>query len=100
MNWVIQLVTLAGVAYLIWRTRKMSEISDAVQLIKDDVVRIGAGVKSVLELLQQPNPDVTAAVEALKNADAGLDAAAEALEAALPAPTEPPPGSGSTEGPG
>ena len=67
----------------------MSELSDAVQSIKDDVVRIGDGVKRVLALLQQPTPDVAAAVEALKNADAGLDAAAEAMEAALP-PAEPP----------
>lgn len=66
----------------------MSELSDAVQSIKDDVVRIGDGVKKVLDLLQQPNPDVAAAVTALQEADAGLDAAAEAMEAALP--TEPP----------
>lgn len=80
----------------------MSELSDAVQSIKDDVARIGAGVKSVLGLLQQPNPDVSAAVEALKNADAGLDAAAEAMEAALPTPSspEPPPPGETGGGPG
>ena len=64
----------------------MSELSDAVQAIKDDVVRIGAGVKAVLELLKQPNPDVAAAVAALTEADAGLDAAADAMDAALTPP--------------
>lgn len=68
----------------------MSELSEAVQSIKDDVVRIGAGVKSVLGLLQQPTPDVAAAVEALKAADAGLDEAAQAMEnAPSPAPLPP-----------
>lgn len=67
--------------------KKMSELSDAVQSIKDDVVRIGDGVKAVLALLTQPNPDVTAAVEALKNADAGLDAAADAMEAVINPPS-------------
>lgn len=61
----------------------MSELSDAVQAIKDDVVRIGADVKAVLDKLQQPNPDVTGAVAALKEADAGLDAAADAMDAVL-----------------
>lgn len=74
----------------------MTELSDAVGAIKDDVVRIGNGVKDVLDLLTKPSPDVTAATAALKEADAGLDAAAEAMEAVLnppapedsPAPTE------------
>ena len=62
---------------------RMSELSDAVQSIKDDVTRIGDGVKAVLDKLQQPSPDVAGAVAALKEADAGLDAAADAMEAAL-----------------
>lgn len=70
---------------------KMSELSDAVQSIKDDVVRIDTGVKAVIAKLEQPNPDVANAVAALKEADAGLDAAATAMEAvlnpALPGPT-------------
>lgn len=70
---------------------QMSELADAVQSIKDDVVRIGDGVKSVLALLTQPNPDVTSAIAALKEADAGLDAAADSMDAVLnPTPTEPP----------
>lgn len=68
----------------------MSELSDAVQAIKDDVIRIGDGVKKVLDLLQQPTPDVAGAVAALTEADKGLDAAAEAMEAAVQAPAEPP----------
>lgn len=71
---------------------QMSELNDAVQSIKDDVVRIGSGVKGVLALLTQPTPDVTNAVAALKEADAGLDAAAEAMEAALNPPAAPPAG--------
>lgn len=66
----------------------MSELSDAVASIKDDVVRIGDGVKKVLDLLQQPSPDVAAAVAALKDADTGLDSAAAAMEAVIP--PEPP----------
>jgi hypothetical protein len=98
MNWILNTAILIGIALLIWRTRKMSELSDAVQSIKDDVVRIGAGVKAVLDLLQKPNPDVSAAIEALKNADAGLDAAADAMEAALPPATPPGDGGGQTGG--
>lgn len=65
----------------------MSELTDAVGSIKDDVVRISDDVKKVLDLLQQPNPDVASAVTALKEADAGLDAAAEAMEAVINPPT-------------
>ena len=68
----------------------MSEFTDAVQAIKDDVVRIGDGVKAVLAKLQEPNPDVVSATAALKEADAGLDAAAEAMEAVINPPTPAP----------
>lgn len=66
----------------------MSELSDAVGSIKDDVTRIGDGVKKVLDLLTQPNPDVTNAVAALKEADAGLDAAADAMDAVINPPAQ------------
>lgn len=69
--------------------KKMSELTDAVQSIKDDVVRIGSVVKAVLAKLQEPNPDVATATAALKEADAGLDAAAEAIEAVINPPTPP-----------
>lgn len=64
--------------------KQMSELSDAVAAVADDQKRIGADVKAVLGLLQQPNPDVAAAVTALKGIDGALDASAEALEAAAP----------------
>ena len=64
--------------------RIMSELNDAVQAVADDVTRIGTDVKAVLDLLSKPNPDVEAAVAKLKEIDAGLDAAAEAMEAVAP----------------
>lgn len=67
----------------------MSEFTDAVQAIKDDVVRIGAGVKAIIDKLQQPNPDVAAATAALKEADAGLNAVADSMDAALSPPAPP-----------
>lgn len=69
----------------------MSDLSTAVQTVADDQKRIATDVQAILALLQQPNPDVAAAVAGLQAVDAALDASAEALEAALPpAPVEPP----------
>jgi len=70
--------------------QKMSELTDAVQAVVDDVKRVGDGVDKVLALLTQPNPDVAAAVEQLKAVDAGFDSIAEKLEAVgtTPTPTE------------
>jgi methyl-accepting chemotaxis protein len=70
--------------------KKMSELSDAVQAVADDVTRIGDDVSQVLALLQQPNPDVAAAVEALKKIDADLDSTAESMENVVSPPAEPP----------
>lgn len=64
--------------------KQMSALSDAVQAVADDVTRIGDDVTKVIDLLQQPNPDVAAAVTALQAVDAGLDASAEKLEAVFP----------------
>ena len=68
---------------------QMSELSDAVQAVADDVTRIGDDVGKVLALLQQPNPDVAAAIEALKKVDADLDATAESMESVTNPPTPP-----------
>lgn len=62
----------------------MSDLSTAVAAIADDQKRIAADVKAVLDLLAQPNPDIAAAVAALKGVDEALDASAEALEKAAP----------------
>lgn len=68
---------------------KMSELSDAVAAIANDVTELQAAQKRVIDLLEQPNPDVAAAVEGLKAADAGFDAIRDALNAAgtTPEPT-------------
>ena len=68
---------------------KMSELTDAVQAVADDVTRIGDDVSKVLALLQQPNPDVAGAVAALKKIDSDLDATAESMESAINPPTPP-----------
>lgn len=60
----------------------MSELTDAVAAIGADVTDLQDSVQRVLDLLEQPNPDVAAAVEALRNADAGFDAIRESLDAA------------------
>lgn len=69
----------------------MSELSDAVAAIANDVTELQAAGQRIIGLLTQPNPDVTAAVEALKTADAGFDAIRDSLNAAgQPPPVEPP----------
>lgn len=65
---------------------KMSELSDAVAAIGNDVTELQAAGQRVIDLLTQPNPDVTAAVDALRTADAGFDAIRDALNAAGTAP--------------
>lgn len=60
----------------------MSELSDAVQAISNDVGELQTAVQRVLDLLNQPNPDVASAVAALQNADAGFDAIRDSLNAA------------------
>lgn len=67
----------------------MSDLSTAVQAVADDQKRIAADVQAILALLQQPNPDVAAAVAGLQAVDAALDASAEALEAVVPPATPP-----------
>ena len=68
--------------------RIMSELTDVTQAVADDMRRIGTDVKAVLDLLSKPNPDVAAVIATLKEVDAGLDAAADAMEAVIPpAPT-------------
>lgn len=62
--------------------KKMSELSDAVAAIGNDVGELQAAVQRVLDLLNQPNPDVAAAVAALQAADAGFDAIRDSLNAA------------------
>jgi len=70
--------------------KQMSELSDAVGAIANDVTELQTAVQRVLELLQQPDPDVAAAVASLQNADAAFDALRDSLNAAG--------GSGETEG--
>lgn len=60
----------------------MSELSIAVAKIGEDVGELQAAVQRVLDLLNQPNPDVAAAVAALQNADAAFDAIRDSLNAA------------------
>jgi hypothetical protein len=77
-------------AFLGWRGLKllketrnqMSELSDAVAEIANNVTELQSASQRVLDLLTQPNPDVQAAVTALRNADAGFDAIRDALNAA------------------
>lgn len=72
----IKLSTLKQVRCLV------SELSDAVAAIADDVTELQTAGQRVIDLLTQPNPDVAAAVEALKAADAGFDALRDSLNAA------------------
>ena len=61
---------------------KMSELSDAVAAITNDVTELQTAGQRVIDLLSQPNPDVAAAVDALKTADAGFDALRDSLNSA------------------
>lgn len=67
----------------------MSELNDAVAAIGNDVGELQTAVQAVLALLNQPNPDVAAAVAALQNADAAFDAIRDSLNAAVPTPPTP-----------
>lgn len=60
----------------------MSELLDAIQAVKDGQAKITDDVQQVLALLQQPNPDVAAAIEALQGISASQTAADAALDAA------------------
>lgn len=60
----------------------MSELTDAVTAISNDVGELQTAVQRVLGLLNQPNPDVVAAVAVLQNADAAFDAVRDSLNAA------------------
>ena len=77
---------------------KMSELSDAVAAIGNDVTELQAAGQRVIDLLTQPNPDVKAAVDALKTADAGFDAIRDSLNAAGTAPEPTPEPSPAPEG--
>ena len=70
--------------------QKMSELSNAVAAIANDVTELQAAVQRVIDLLSQPNPDVTAAVAALQAADASFDTLRDSLNAAG-TPVEPTP---------
>jgi len=74
--------------------KKMSELSDAVAEIGKNVGELQAASQRVIDLLTQPNPDVSAAIAALQNADAGFDAVTAALNAAgtIPEPEPEPEG--------
>ncbi len=67
--------------------KQMSELSDAVAAIANDVTELQGAVQRVLELLNQPDPDVASAVAALQNADAAFDALRDSLNAAGNPPT-------------
>lgn len=69
----------------------MSELSDAVAAIATDITELQTASQRVIDLLTQPNPDVSAAVAALQNADAAFDGIRDALNAAGTTP-EPPAG--------
>lgn len=69
----------------------MSDLSDATAAIANDVTELQAAQKRVIDLLTQPNPDVDAAVAALRTADTGFDAIRDALNAAGTTPPETPP---------
>lgn len=62
----------------------MSALSDAVASVAADQKEIAADVDKVLAILSQPNPDVDAAVAALKGVKDSQDASAKALEAVIP----------------
>jgi uncharacterized coiled-coil protein SlyX len=87
--------TLAAQQLILKRLRSiedtMSALSDAVAAVREDVARVQAGVQGVLDKLNQPNPDVEAAVTALTEIDAAFDQIAGSLEAATGTSTGPEP---------
>lgn len=83
MFYLLVIIIGLTVLYQLRKVRKtMSELSDAVSAIGNDVGELQAAVQRVLDLLTQPNPDVAAAVAALQNADAAFDAIRDSLNAA------------------
>lgn len=84
------ILLIAGLIQLRRIKNQMSELSDAVAAIANDVTELQAAQQRVIDLLTKPNPDVTAAVSALRTADAGFDAIRDALNAAGTTPEEPP----------
>lgn len=69
----------------------MGELADAVAEITNNVTELQAASQRVIDLLSQPDPDVAAAIAALRAADAGFDAVRDGLNAAggTTAPEEP-----------
>lgn len=59
--------------------KNMTELSDAVAAIANDLGEMQTAVQAVIDKLNQPNPDVAAAVSALQSADAGFDAIRDSL---------------------
>lgn len=88
--WVVVVIYLCIISSTLGEVKRtMSELSTAVAAIAEDVIELQAASKAVLDLLQQPNPDVSAAIAALQNADAAFDAVRDGLNAAVPK-SEPP----------
>lgn len=81
---LVVIICQLGFKFLIGKGlhKTMSELSDAVAAIANDVTELQAAGQRVIDLLTQPNPDVAAAVEALRTADAGFDAIRDALNSA------------------
>lgn len=69
--------------------KTMSDLTNAVAAIANDVTELQAAGQRILALLTQPNPDVAAAVAALQNADAAFDALRDSLNAAGTTPETP-----------
>jgi hypothetical protein len=74
----------------------IDDLKAAISAVGDDVTRIGDDVKAVLAKLASSNdPSVQAAADMLKTVDKDLDAAADAMEAAVaPTPAPLPPTAG------
>jgi predicted trehalose synthase len=74
----------------------IDDLKAAIGAVADDVTRIGDDVKAVLAKLASSNdPAVQAAADMLKTVDKDLDAAADAMEAAVaPTPAPLPPTAG------
>lgn len=72
--------------------QKMTQLSDSVAAIANDVTELQAASQRVIDLLSQPTPDVVAAIAALQAADAQFDAVTTALNAAGTTPEPPPEG--------
>jgi hypothetical protein len=64
--------------------KSMSAISDAVAKVAADVAQNAKDVQAVLAILNQPNPDVAAAVTALEGVASNLEGTNKTLEAAAP----------------